>query len=360
MKWSWNIGRIAGIRVLIHWTFLLLISYIVFLEMSKGSDTYTILLTVGFVLTIFGCVVLHELGHSLTARRYGIGTKKITLLPIGGVASLEKMPEDPKQELIIAAAGPAVNVVIAFLLSFIINFDQAPTEPEGLTITSGQHFLFYLFSVNVVLVIFNVIPAFPMDGGRILRALLAMKLDRVKATNIASKIGQAAAIGFIILGVFGPNFILIFIGLFVFYAAYAENIHVQHYDLLKGYIVRDAMITNFIKLHPSDTVKDSVDKLLAGSDQDFIVEENGQVLGIVTTNRILEALRDQKMNVNITEIMQTTFNSFEANEKLTEVFAAAQKTKVSFFPVLENNQLIGVINQSNVHEFLMVQSVLKH
>ncbi|WMJ72175.1 site-2 protease family protein [Cytophagaceae bacterium ABcell3] len=358
MKWSWNIGRIAGIRILIHWTFLLLIAWIAFAEAGRGADLTGILLTVGFVLTIFGCVVLHELGHSLTARKYNIGTRKITLLPIGGVASLEKMPEDPKQELAIAVAGPAVNVAIALVLLFFIPFDQIPVEEEELAAISRENFLFSLFSVNVILVLFNIIPAFPMDGGRIFRALLALKMDRIKATNIASKTGQVVAIAFIFIGLF-YNLFLVFIGIFVFYAAHAENLHVQHFDLLKGYTIRDAMMTSFMVLHPENTVKDAVDKLLAGSDQDFLVEDEGKPIGLVSTNNILAALKDNKMEHPVTEIMRRQFDTFQADDKLTEVFAAAQKSKSTFFPVLEGERVIGVINQNNVNEFLMVQSVLK-
>jgi Zn-dependent protease/predicted transcriptional regulator len=360
MKWSWNIGRLAGIRILIHWTFLLLISWIVFIEVGRGSDTQTILITVGFVLTIFACVVLHELGHALTAKKYGINTKKITLLPIGGVASLEKMPEDPKQELMIAAAGPLVNVAIAFLLYFFIPFDEiTPPDGENIGALASEYFLFSLFTVNVVLVLFNIIPAFPMDGGRMLRALLAMKMDRVRATNIASKIGQFFALAFIFIGIF-YNVFLVFIGLFVFYAAYAENMHVQHFDLIREYKVKDAMITNFMTLRPSDTVRIAVEKLLAGSDQDFVVEEDGKILGIVSTTNILNGLKENLQETSVTYIMRKEFNVFQPFDPLTEVFMAAQKTKNSFFPVMDQEKLVGVINQNNVHEFLMVQSILKH
>jgi len=180
MKASLNLGSVSGIKIKVHWTFFFLIIWIVFDELKRGETTNSILFNIAFVLAVFFCVVLHELGHALTAKRFGINTKKITLLPIGGMASLDRIPESPKQELLATIAGPLVNVIIAILLYFIVpvqdyahlNFTEAF---ETLMSFSLQNFLFYLFVVNVGLVVFNIIPAFPMDGGRILRALLAIK-----------------------------------------------------------------------------------------------------------------------------------------------------------------------------------------
>ena len=198
---SVNVGKLFGVRIQIHWTFLLIIAWAVYQGWVQGGDAVTVLLTVALVLAIFICVVLHELGHSLAARNFGIATRKITLLPIGGVASLERMPEDPKQELLVAAAGPAVNLVIAgFLFLFVHSrfreLGDAEAARQFFEKVSAANFLTYLFMTNVMLVAFNAIPAFPMDGGRVLRALLSFKMDRVRATQIAVKVGQLFAIFF--------------------------------------------------------------------------------------------------------------------------------------------------------------------
>ncbi|CAN5453269.1 site-2 protease family protein [soil metagenome] len=355
---SFTLGRIAGIKILMHWTFLLLLAWIIFSEIGKGSDTQTIILTVAFVLSIFVCVVLHELGHSLTAKKYGIETRKITLLPIGGLATLERMPDDPKQELWIAIAGPAVNVVIAILLSFFISFDRFQ-DPENIpTAITGDNFLVFLFSVNIILVVFNAIPAFPMDGGRILRALLALRMDRVKATKIASSLGQFFAFAFVIIGLF-YNFFLIFIGIFVYFGAYAENTIVQHLDLMKGFSVRDAMMTKLILLSPHETVKDATGKLLAGSDQDFVVSENGTVEGILTRENLISALQEKKHDYPVKEIMETSFLAFDPEEKLADVYSKSQRSKTFFSPVIENDRLIGAINKENLNEFVMIRSALR-
>jgi Zn-dependent protease len=354
------IGRIAGIKILVHWTFLLLLGWIVISGISKGNDAPTIINTVVFVLSIFICVLLHELGHSLTAKRYGVDTKKITLLPIGGVASLERIPEDPKQELWVALAGPAVNVVIALLLFPFIQTDQLFINEETAGIASAAGFLNSLFRINVALVVFNIIPAFPMDGGRILRALLAMKMGRMRATQIAANLGQFLALGFVFFGLTSGNPVLILIGIFVYFGARTENVMVQHLELLKDYTVQSAMITNFVTLAPADSVKDAADKLLSGSDQDLIVVDNGQAVGIMTRSLIINSLRENRASEAVTEIMERNFDTVAINDRLTEVYANAQRKKNAFFPVVEGNRLIGVIDMNNIQEFVMIRSALSY
>ena len=354
---SFLIGRIAGIKILIHWTFLLLLGFIVFSEMRKGSSTAAILATIGFVLALFACVVLHELGHSLMAKRYGIETRKITLLPIGGVASLERIPENPKQELWVALAGPAVNVAIALLLyPFVSSFGSFSEQGVG-NVATTQGFLYSLFRVNVVLVLFNAIPAFPMDGGRVLRALLALQLGRIRATNIAAILGQVIAIGFIFFGLFNNPF-LVLIGIFVYFGARSENVVVQHQDLLKDYTVRNAMMTNFVTLAPTDTVRDAADKLISGSDQDLIVVDNNQAVGVMTRLLIINSLRENLLNTSVTEVMDRNFDTVQISDRLTEVYANAQRKPNAFYPVLENQQLRGVIDITNINEFLTIRAAI--
>ena len=359
MKWSLSLGRIAGIRILVHWTFVLLLAWIVFSEMGRGSDLQTTLLSVGFVLTIFACVVLHELGHSLTAQRYGVQTKTITLLPIGGVASLERIPENPKQELLIALAGPAVNVVIAFILWLLLPSLRTIPDETFFTQITSSNFLYLLMFVNVMLVVFNAIPAFPMDGGRVLRALLAFKLGRVRATQIAANLGQLLAIFFVFLGFFGNPF-LILIGIFVFFGAYSENMMVQHLDFLRGHSVREGMMTNYVSLAPTETVRDALDKLLLGSEHDFVVEQNGQVVGTISRMQLIQAIKNEQMQAPVTEIMTQEVRTFNVQDKLSEAYSELQKARASIYPVLENGHLAGVINSDNINEFILIKSALAH
>jgi Zn-dependent protease/predicted transcriptional regulator len=360
MKNSLLIGRLAGIRIFLHWSFLLLLGFIVFAEVRRGSSSGAVLTAVGFVLALFACVVVHELGHSLTARRFGIGTRSITLLPIGGLATLERMPEKPRQELLVALAGPAVNVVIALLLYPFV----APLGAfEGIGISpgiAGPVFLTALFWVNVMLVVFNAIPAFPMDGGRVLRALLAMRLGRPKATAIAAGLGKLIAVGFVFYGLFNAPY-LVLIGIFVYFGAHTENVSVQHCELLRDYTVGHAMMTNYLTLAPTDSVQQAANTLLAGSDHDLLVlDREGQAVGVLTRPLLMAALRDNRLSTAVEEVMSREFDTVEISDSLTTVYARAQRQPNAFYPVLENHQLRGIIDQANLTEFLTIRAALRH
>jgi Zn-dependent protease len=233
---KWKLGNLAGIGVYLHWSFWLLPAWIL---LSAGGGLAGAMGSLLFVFAIFGCVVLHELGHALMARQYGIGTRDITLYPIGGVASLERMPRRPSQELAIAVAGPAVNVVIAGVLFAILLVAGIGAQTPTFSLVGGS-FLLNLLVVNVLLVLFNMLPAFPMDGGRVLRAFLAMRMPCLRATEIAVRVGQGVAIILAIIGLFSGG-TLLFIALFVFLAAQAELAMARHQEQLGASSVVDAV-----------------------------------------------------------------------------------------------------------------------
>src|SRR5579863_3437223 len=269
MRWSWKIGRLAGINVFVHATFVLLILFILVAYWTEGHSVTMAVSGVLFVLTIFGCIVLHELGHALTARKYGIRTRDIILLPIGGVARLERMPEDPYQELLVALAGPAVNVVIAAaLFALLAAFGGLPSLQEIANVRwVGGGFLTKLMVVNLWLVGFNILPAFPMDGGRVLRALLATRLEYTRATHLAAQIGQAMALLFGFAGLFYDPFLL-FIALFVWMGATEEAAMVTARTSLGGIPVQRVMLTDFRTLGADDPLSTAVDHILEGWQQD--------------------------------------------------------------------------------------------
>src|SRR5688500_384672 len=225
MRWSLKLGRIAGIEVYLHWTFFLLIGFVFFSDLWQGDELSTAARVpaaaqaVLFVLALFGCIVLHELGHSLAARKYGIPTRDITLLPIGGVARLERMPREPMQELWVAVAGPLVNLMIAGVLAVVLLLLRA-THIE--MVRAQMQFVFALLVMNLFLLVFNMLPAFPMDGGRVLRALLARRLEYVRATWIAARIGQVMALLFVVAGIIAPQPMLAIIGIVIFFGARNE------------------------------------------------------------------------------------------------------------------------------------------
>ncbi|SIR33460.1 site-2 protease family protein [Maribacter ulvicola] len=361
MKGVFKIGSVSGIKIQIHWTFTLLLIWVAFLEIQKGSGLHRILLNEALIVVLFLCVVLHELGHALTAKKFGVETKNILLLPIGGVATLEKMPEKPIQELLIALAGPLVNVAIAMLLFLFVpvksyfNFDAIVLE-EILYETTLQNFLFYLFVANVMLVLFNLIPAFPMDGGRVLRALLSFRLGRLRATDIAANLGQGLAFVFFILGLFFNPF-LILIAFFIFFGAYSENQSVKQRNVLKGHLVREATLTNITKLHSKNTIQEAIDILLAGTEKDFVVTEEGKIIGVLSQKDIIKNVKTPTMIIG--DIMQRKFKTVDVNMEILKALEMIGNEKNNFYPVVENGRLFGAIDTTNINEFILLKTVLK-
>jgi Zn-dependent protease/predicted transcriptional regulator len=354
MPWSWRLVRIAGIDVYVHATFFVVIAWIAMVHWNEHHTLEAVLDGVGFILALFACVVLHEFGHALTAARYGIRTKDITLLPIGGLARLERMPEVPIQELWVALAGPVVNVVIAVLLFGWLQASGAWRSIDQIGVTTGGFAERVMFA-NVVLVAFNLLPAFPMDGGRALRAFLATRMEYTRATQLAAVTGQGMAILFAFWGLQG-NPMLIFIAFFVWIGAGQEASMVQMKSALAGIPLRRAMLTQYRTLTAANTLGDAVDLLLTGSQQDFPVLANGRVDGILTRSELVKALGQLGRNASVTEVMKRDCPTANASEMLETVLARLRGRDCHTVPVLENGALIGLVTMDNVGEFLMVQA----
>jgi Zn-dependent protease/predicted transcriptional regulator len=357
MKWSWRIGQFAGIGVYVHATFLILIGWVGVAQWLDERNVPATISAIAFILALFACVVLHEFGHALTAKKYGIATRDITLLPIGGLARLERMPDDPKQELWVAIAGPAVNVVIAATLYLWIQITGQVSDLGDLTVGEGS-FLARLMLVNIFLVLFNMLPAFPMDGGRVLRAFLAMRMDYTRATNIAANVGQAMAFIFGFVGLFSNPF-LVFIALFVWMGAQQEASLAGLRSALSGITVSRAMITNYHTLAPRDTLRDAVREILAGSQHDFPVVENGSVIGVVGRKQLVDALARQTLDTPVSEIMVRDFQVVRPSDMLESAFRRLQTCDCHTMPVVENSHLVGMFTMDNIGEFLSIQSALQ-
>jgi Zn-dependent protease/CBS domain-containing protein len=353
MPWSWKVARIAGIDVYIHATFLIVVAWIALIHWNASNNLAAVVDGVGFILTLFACVVLHEFGHALTAARYGIRTRDITLLPIGGLARLERMPSVPLQELWVALAGPAVNVVIATLLFGWLHAVGGWESTEAIGITTGG-FVERVMFANVVLAAFNLLPAFPMDGGRALRALLATRMEYTRATQRAAVIGQSMAILFAFLGLQG-NPMLLFIALFVWIGAGQEASMVQMKSALAGIPLRRAMLTRFRTLTPTSTLGDAVDVLLDGSQQDFPVVANGRIEGMLTRSDLVKALAQNGRSAFVRDNMRECPTA-DASEMLETVLGRVQGRDCHTIPVLEHGALIGLLTMDNVGEFLMIQA----
>lgn len=353
MSWSIPIIRVAGIQLRIHVTFLLLIGWI-----ALGSGSAVI-----FVLLLFLCVVLHEFGHALAAKSYGINTPDITLLPIGGVARLERIPEEPKQELVIAIAGPLVNVIIAACLYLVIGA-RGHVAPQN-AMQSGD-MLIGLFQINVWLLLFNLLPAFPMDGGRVLRALLATRLTYARATQVAATVGQAFAFIFGIVGLFGipglfhANPFLIFIAFFVYIGASQEAALAQMRDVSRRFPVSSAMVREFRTLPATATLQEAVDALLATSQHDFpVLDEGGSVAGILTRHDLIAALHKGDANIRVADVMRRDIPTVTTGTHFEEAFRIMQECNCPAVPVLDGmKRLVGLLTPENVSELMMVQSAL--
>lgn len=354
MKWSWKIARVAGIDVYIHATFLLILSWVALGHWSQGL--VGMISGVLFILMLFVCVVLHEFGHALAARRYGIKTRDITLYPIGGVARLERMPDQPWQELWVALAGPAVNFVIAAALFAWLMLTAVFVPLEQLTVTTGP-FLERLLVTNLFLAGFNLLPAFPMDGGRALRALLALRMEYTRATQIAATIGQGMALLFGFVGIFG-NPMLLFIALFVWIAATQEASLVLMKSALAGIPISRAMLTEFHTLSPGDTLDRAVELILQGSQQDFPVLLEGRVVGILTRADLMKALAQQPHSVRVEAIMQREFHTVDVGEMLETAIVRQQEYACHTLVVLHQAQFVGLVTSENLGEFLMIQAAL--
>jgi Zn-dependent protease len=355
MRWSAKLGRFAGIDVYVHATFFLLLAWFGYSAWAVTGTVSGMLGGVSLILLLFLCVVLHEYGHALTARRFGIGTKYITLLPIGGVALLEKMPEDPRQEILVALAGPAVNVAIAAVLYGLM----AVTDRSGslFRFSMGDTDLLpTLISTNIILAVFNLLPAFPMDGGRVLRALIAMRTDRVRATKLAATVGRVLAVGLGLLGLAGNPF-LILIAVFVWIGAGAEADATAVDAQLNRKPVGLAMITEFQTLGVDDPLSRAVDLTLSGTQKDFPVMDGDRIAGVAGHAAILAGLRDLGMEGPVARVMAPAHTA-EVGTALDLLLRELQEADVRIVCITRNGALAGIVDMENIAEYLRIQAAL--
>ncbi|HEY3328767.1 MAG TPA: site-2 protease family protein [Capsulimonadaceae bacterium] len=350
---SIHIATVSGIPIRIHFTFVILL---VFLFLSgAGGGVSNAFAGLAFVVAVFSCVVLHELGHSLVAQRYGIKVASITLYPIGGLARIVQRPT-PKQEFWIALAGPAVNVVIAAILA---GFGARLGVDGG----SGD-LLQMLFTANVVLAAFNMIPAFPMDGGRVLRAILAIVgLPYPAATRLAANIGQMLAIGACVVAIYYQQYMWMFIAFFVYLGAGQEAAAVQQEAAFAGLPVTKVMETEVQTLTPGDTLKSAADRLLASAQRDFPVVLGDEVLGLLTRDRLLMALASAGPDTFIAGVMERNFARAQLDEDMGRIISdlANQAPGNRNLPliVFSGEKMVGMVTGENLTEYFAIQKVLK-
>jgi Zn-dependent protease/CBS domain-containing protein len=350
-----NVGETA---IRLHPTFFLLLAWIALVHgMRDGAGAA--LTGVVFIVLLFACVLLHELGHVVAARRYGIRTPEVTLLPIGGVAALERMPEKPSQEITVALAGPAVNVVIAIVLMVVMGATIDTARLASLDDLRSD-LVAQLAAANVALVVFNLIPAFPMDGGRVLRALLATRLGFVAATQVAARIGQAIAVVLGLIGLMG-NPLLVLVAVFVFLAASGEAGFIEARDLMRGRLASHGMVTSFVTASPQTTVAEAADLLLRTTQHEFpVVDGHGKPCGAIARETILDALRDRGPETPISEVMSLEMPVVRENACIETVFADLQRRSLRLVGVVDaDGRLLGYLTPENITELVMIEAAAR-
>jgi Zn-dependent protease/CBS domain-containing protein len=355
MSWSLTIGRFGGTAIRIHSTFFLFLIWIWTVYYRQGGTTAA-WQGVLFVSLLFLCVLLHEFGHILVARRFGVKAPDVTLWPFGGIANLDQIPEKPSQEFLIAIAGPLVNVAI-FLLLLLYLGSTTPAAALMQVDESNVGLAAKLAGANLFLALFNLIPAFPMDGGRILRALLALKFSFARATEIAAAVGQGFAVLLGIFGLFG-NPMLVIIAIFVFFAASGEAGHVQMRQIARGAIVADAMITKFETLGPQSRVQDAMEALIRTTQKEFpVVDGAGKLRGVLTRDAMIRALQAHGPNAAVLDAMDAEVPTISARASLETALKTLSGQSKPVVGVLNAaGKLVGLLTAENLGEMMMIRS----
>jgi Zn-dependent protease/predicted transcriptional regulator len=355
MLWSFSIGRIAGTELRIHLTFFLLLAWIGASAWAEGGLPAAVE-NVVFVAALFACVVAHEFGHALAARRYGIATPDITLFPIGGMARLERMPERPRQEIVVALAGPAVSIAIWAIISAlggvpdVAQFERIEQTDIG--------FWERLGAVNLFLALFNLLPAFPMDGGRVFRALLALRVGRPRATRIAVGAGQVLAAGLGLVGLLGGSPVLVLIAVFIVLAGGAEGSEVALRDIARHMSARDAMITHFETLGPEDGIEAASAALIRTTQHEFpVVDSQARPVGLISRNAIFAATTgpDHPAGLRVGSVMSEVFPSVDVRAPLDPVLDLMHSKGAEAVGVIEpGGRLVGYITRENIGEMMVL------
>lgn len=357
MKGSFKLFTVKGIDVGVHFTFALILVWAAYrwgvqVEQGLTGALFGVVVT----LLLFACVTVHELAHSLTAMRYGVTVHHITLLPIGGVAQMESIPSEPREELIMSLAGPLSNISIALLivlvaLPFRIRATMSVEELfQVLGTVSWRGLVAYVVSANLALGLFNLVPAFPMDGGRVLRALLAMRMGQAKATQIAVKIGQALAIALGLWGFLGGGFSLIFIAIFVYLGASQEGQAVEIKSVLAETRVGQAMSRSVHTLTATDPVSRAVGLTLQGLQADFPVVDGGRLVGILTGSAVLSALQEGGADTPVSQVMRREFPTVQPADRLFDVRDQMNASGLRAVPVVEEDQVVGLLTAQDIEE----------
>jgi stage IV sporulation protein FB len=354
MSWTITIGRVAGTEIKVHLTFFILVAFWGMAGYQQAGPPGAVAACL-LLFALFACVLLHEFGHILMAGRFGVRTPDVILLPIGGVARLERIPDEPKQELLIALAGPAVTLAIVLVLYALLALGgDAPRlgglDPDG-------PFIETLMRVNLYLLVFNLFPAFPMDGGRVLRALLASRMGLVRGTRIAARLGQASAVVAGVYGLSGGEPLLALVSLFVFLGAGAEAAAVETRAAGEGLNVGQMMVTHFRTIPVHATLSDAVELLLSGEQREFPVVDNmGRVEGILTRDNLIKGISQRGASSTVGEAMTAQVQVVSPGLAFQEALERLRSSGLPALPVVdEGGRLVGLLTLDNITDLLLVR-----
>lgn len=342
MDASLRIAKIAGIDITIHWS-LFIILFVLSSYFYTSTEPFgfanlkepeRIIISILASIFVFIAVLLHELAHSLVAIKYGVRVRGIMLFIFGGVAMLEKIPKNPKEELLIALAGPAVSLTIA-IVSFLIALN-----------TTGGISIFFLIGAyfNSILTIFNLIPAFPMDGGRVLRSVLARRTSYSKATKSAANVGKAIAVAIGIIGFFTVNIWLMLISLFIYLGASEEERIVIAENLFSRFSIGDIMTREVISVNPATKVEEVIEMMFKHKHLGYPVVKDGEIVGIVTLKDIMNA----DPNLRVEEVMSREVLTLSSQDKAFDAFRIMSERDIGRIPIVENKRLVGIVSRSDL------------
>jgi Zn-dependent protease/predicted transcriptional regulator len=351
MKWSFEVTKLFGIPLRIHLAFLLLLVFVA-MAGAQAGEAAGALNGVLTVVLVFGCVAIHELAHSLVAMRYGVNVRAIVLLPIGGVSQMDEIPEDAGQEVRVSLVGPLTSLVLALLFYLFAVAANQEISLRQLSIYRGT-LLPKLFVINLMLGLFNILPAFPMDGGRVLRGILSARMDHTKATKIAVDIGQAMAILMFFFGIFF-NWWLALIAVFIYLGAESE----EHRTILRAALrhvpVSRAMLTNVEAVSSSDSLSTVVKKTCHSLQTDFPVIDGGLVVGVLPKEAIFAAIDEKPPETLVSEIMTKEFPSATREDTLDSVFRKMESRGISLVPILDQGSFVGMISLEQIGKYHMM------
>lgn len=356
MRGAFKIISVRGINLFLHWTFLLLILWVMLANGQNPANIDQLAWSMLFMFGLLVSVILHESGHAITAMEYGIQAKNIVLLPFGGIASLEKFPSNPRQELLISLSGPLVNLIIAGVLKILFPLQTTiPDDYAQISIAHPHDFILNLYLANIALAIFNLIPAFPLDGGRIIRALLAFRLNYIRATSVATIIGKVMAALLFAGGIFMYSPVLAIAGLFVIFAEDTEEYYLRIRSLVKNIKVNDVTMLDYSSLEHDLTVLEASEILLHNHSKYFIVMENDKPVGSVNRMKIITAVAERKYDATIKDLEKEEIETLDGEQPVDLVLEKLAVDEDKIYPVIEKGYFSGVVSLNHIIEYLLLQ-----